>query len=159
MINKLIRDEAFMQMMADHAADTIDFLIEAQIPFGLLCNLTEVDFSPPLPASLQTGLKPLTLFMLSGYTLESAGLDEEMLWVIFDAGFGEENFGATVSVPTDAILQIIVEDTVLFINLAATLPTPRRTKTPPAADGAEGTLERSLQSFLENPDNTKFFKR
>ena len=159
MINKLIRDEAFMQMMADHGADTVDFLIETQTPFGILCNLSEVVFEPPLPPELRTQLKPLTLFVLSGYTLESAGLDEEMLWVIFEAGFGEENFGATVSVPTDAILQVIVDDTVIFINLAASLPTPKgRTKKPPSQAG-EATLERSLQGFLENPENDKFFKQ
>ncbi|MGE4294179.1 MAG: hypothetical protein AB7E49_00565 [Campylobacterales bacterium] len=159
MINKLIRDEAFIQMMADHAADTVDFLIEAQTPFGILCNLSEVDFDPPLPPELQKQLKPLTLFVLSGYTLESAGLDEEMLWVVFDAGFGEENFGSTVSVPTDAILQVIVDETVIFINLAASVPAPKsKTRTPPA-QGGEATLERSLQGFLGNPENDKFFKR
>ena len=158
MINKILKDEAFAQMMADHAADTLDLLLEMQTPFGVLCNLSQVHFEPPLPEALQEGFKPLTLFLLSGYTLQSAELDEEMLYLSFEAGFGEENFGSVVTVPTDAILQIVIDESVIFLNLAATV-TPKRGERTAAQGGEGGSLEHSIRSFLNNPENEKFFKK
>jgi hypothetical protein len=159
MINKLLKDEAFAQMMADHAADVLDMLLQMQTPFGVLCNLSQVHFDPPLPESLQEGLKPLTLFLLSGYTLESAELDEEMLYLSFEAGFGEENFGSVVTLPTDAILQITIDESVIFLNLAATV-VPKRTERSTTEEGVpNGSMEHSIRSFLNNPENKKFFKK
>ena len=158
MINKLLKDEAFSQMMADHAADTLDLLLEMQSPFGVLCNLSMVHFDPPLPQELRDAFKPLTFFLLNGFTLESAELDEEMLYLSFEAGFGEDNFGSVVTIPTDAILQIIIDESVIFLNLCATV-TPKKGQRPKeSSQPGSGSLEHSIRSFLSNPENEKFLK-
>lgn len=160
MINKLLKDEAFSQMMADHAADTMDLLVEMEIPFGVLCNLSKVHFEPSLPPELQEEFKPLTLFLLSGYTLQSSELDDEMLYLSFEAGFGEENFGSVVTVPTDAVVQIILDESVIFINLSATVQPKKSTKKKAGEKkGESGSMEHSIKSFLDNPENEKFFKK
>jgi hypothetical protein len=158
MINKIFKDEEFADMIADHGADILDYLTASVTPFGVLCDLNEVVFDPPLPENLLSSFKPLTLFVLAGYTLESADLDEEAIWLSFEAGFGEENFASVVSVPTDAIIQILLEDTPIFLNLAA-LPQNRKNKPSRANAGGDASADRSMQSFLDNPENKKFFKK
>ncbi|MDR1911035.1 MAG: hypothetical protein LBQ52_01645, partial [Helicobacteraceae bacterium] len=119
MIDKIFKDEEFSSMIADHGADILDFLIESGESFGVLCNINEVVFDPPLPDNLAQAFKPLTIFVLTDYTLNSAELDEEALWLSFEAGFGAENFPSVVNIPTSAIIQILLEDTVIFLNLSA----------------------------------------
>jgi hypothetical protein len=79
------------------------------------------------------------------------------LWLSFEAGFGEENFGSVVSVPTNSIIQILIDDTAIFVNLSA-LPQHRKPRPARAeAAGGDASTDRSMQSFLDNPDNKKFF--
>ncbi|MDR1451467.1 MAG: hypothetical protein LBI57_03935 [Helicobacteraceae bacterium] len=158
MINDICKDDEFAEMIADHGADILDYLIGSNAPFGVLCDLKEIEFDPPLPEKLLQAFKPLTLFVLSGYTLESAELDEEALWLSFEAGFGDDNFGSVVSVPIDAIIQILIEDTAIFLNLSA-LPQNRKSKPTRRDAGGDASIDRSMQSFLVNPENKSFFKK
>ena len=144
MIGKLIKDHAFAEMMNEHAEDVLEFLVEEGVEFGILCNLSEVSFDPPLPEEVAAGLKPLTLFVLAGFTFESARIDFEQRELIFEAGFGPENFGSVVSVPVGAVIQISIEDTVIFINLTASVQKPRRYHR--VEKGAD--VEHSLRTFL-----------
>jgi hypothetical protein len=74
--------------------------------------------------------------------------------LVFEAGFGAENFGSVVTVPLLSILQVIVDETPLLINLASYKKETKVTKT---AD--EGGVENSMASFLSNPENSKFIKK
>ncbi|MDR0664395.1 MAG: hypothetical protein LBF86_02590 [Helicobacteraceae bacterium] len=158
MINKIIKDGEFAEMIAEHCADILDYLILAGTSFGILCDLNEIVFDPPLPESLNQSFKPLTLFVLSDYTLESAEIDEDTLTLSFEAGFGEQNFGSVVSAPIDSIIQILVEDTAIFLNLSA-LPQNRKVKPSRTNTGGDASADRSMQSFLDNPENKRFFKK
>ncbi|MDR2151398.1 MAG: hypothetical protein LBO72_01135 [Helicobacteraceae bacterium] len=158
MISKIFKDDEFAEMIADHCADILDYLIASQTPFGILCDLNEITFEPPLPESLSQSFKPLTLFVLSDYTLGGAELNEDTFTLIFEAGFGEQNFGSIVSVPIDSVIQVLLEDTVIFLNLSA-LPQNRKAKPAKTSAGGDASVDRSMQSFLDNPENRKFFKK
>ena len=154
MINELLKDTTFAELLEIHAAGMIGYLLDREVEFGILCNLSGVHFDPPLPESITKSFKPLTLFMLAGYTFESAELDEHSLR--FEAGFGPDNIGSHVYVPLESIIQVIVEETVVFVNLTASIQKPRKAPTPPEH---AGSMERSIQSLLANPDNEKFLKK
>jgi hypothetical protein len=60
-----------------------------------------------------------TLFSFANYTFESIILTEK--YISFEAGFGEENIGSIVKIPYIAIFQIIIDESVLYINPASTM--------------------------------------
>ena len=129
----------------------IHFFQEEQ-NFGILCKIEEIEFNPPLPQSIQNEFRPLTLFFLAGYTFETARIEENIL--IFEAGFGNENFGSVVSVPLLSIMQIIIDETPVFINLAL----HQEMRSPFVEEIDDQGVENSMASFLSNPENSKFLK-
>jgi len=155
-IQTLLQQDAFGKMLSAHAADVIDYLISEDVEFGVLCNLADIQFNPPLPEQIASTLKPLSLFMVAGYSFESAVLQDD-LYLEFEAGFGRENFGSIVTVPIAAILQVVVNDTVIFVNLTATLPTSKSIEKKEEII-EESSESRSFASFMNNPENADLFK-
>ncbi|MDQ7061205.1 MAG: hypothetical protein Q9M43_08725 [Sulfurimonas sp.] len=90
-------------------------------------------------------------FFLAGYTFETARIENDCL--IFEAGFGADNFGSLVTVPLLSIMQVIVDETPVMINLATYEKNMEVTQ-----ELDEGGLENSMASFLNNPENSKFLK-
>jgi len=113
---QMIKEQEFQEMMEAHIKDMLLYLLESDQPFGLLCNLEQVSFDPPLPEEIAQALQEITLFMIAGYTFESFEIEEHTLF--FEAGFGPQNFGSVVSMPALAVLQILVEETPILINMA-----------------------------------------
>ena len=93
----------------------------------------------------------MTLFYLAGYTFDTARIDADTL--IFEAGFGGDNFGSFVTVPLLSIMQVIVDETPLLINLATYAKDIKVVK-----KEDNGGVENSRASFLSNPENSKFLK-
>lgn len=150
-IQTLLEQPEFAEMLSDHALETIAYFLDEGIEFGVLCNLSEVTFRNPLPEEIYNGLKPLTLFMVAGYSFESAMLRDDLV-LCFEAGFGPDNFGTVVEIPVSAILQLMVSDTVVFVNLTATLP--KRHKKGIQNIGSES---RSFEAIFSNPENENLF--
>ncbi len=143
-------------MMQRHMVDILAYLFDRGQHFGILCKIDDVSFDPPLPEYMQDGFAHLTLFFLAGYTYESAVVEQDR--IVFEAGFGQENFGSVVSVPLLSIVQVIVDETPIFINLAeAAALKEERTNT--AGDVDPQSVENSMSVFLSNPENEKFFKK
>ena len=130
--------EAFRNIKKHHAKEILTFLISENEEFDILCNTEEVTFSPELPSHISSAFKEIILFSLANYTLSTAHIENENL--VFEAGFGEENFGSVVTVPLDSIIQILKDEMPLFINITATIPKPKKPKNP----------------FELNPRNRKF---
>jgi hypothetical protein len=151
-IQNLLNHDNFIRLMEEHSAQLIDFLLDNEIEFGILCNLSEVEFVRKLPDEIFSTFKPLTLFMIAGYTFQSAFIndDEELE---FEAGFGRDNFGTTVLVPVDSILQILVNETVIYINLTATM------KRKASNIKNKGSVERSLDAIFSNPENKELLNK
>lgn len=152
MLFDIIKSPSFARLMETHIRDIILYLFENEQNFGILCKIDQLDFDPPLPKYISDEFRAMTLFFLAGYTFESARIENDCL--IFEAGFGQENIGSFVSVPMLAIVQIIIDDTPAFVNLA--LPQERH---PAAGDEKNEGVVNSMNSFLSNPENQKFLKK
>lgn len=152
MLFDIIKNPTFARLMETHVRDMLIFLFENEQNFGILCKLEQVEFDPPLPKYISDEFRPMTLFFLAGYTFESARIENDVL--IFEAGFGQENFGSFVSVPLLAVVQIIIDDTPAFVNLAH----PKERMALSTAEPDDG-VRNSMNAFLSNPENQKFLKK
>ena len=151
MLYELIKDESYTKLMQKHIQELLLFMFEREQNFGILCKIEHLTFEPELPEHIRNEFRPMTLFFLAGYTFESARLEDERL--IFEAGFGEENVGSFVQVPLLSIMQIIVDETPIFVNLSS----PSEVASNKATKRGNG-VENSMASFLSNPENQKFIK-
>ena len=143
MLYDLLQDEEFAAILKNHALDILYYLFEKNQEFGVLTDLKNVRFNPELPEHIRSKLPEFTLFLLMNYTYKSARIKNGEL--SFEAGFGDENFGSVVTVPVESILQIIVDETPIFVNLTASIQ-PAKPKS-------------SVEALLSNPENQKFFKK
>ena len=140
------QSEAFRRIQEEHLYRSIAFLLEEGIEFAVAAEVEYLSFDPALPESVAGNLRPLSLFVLSGYTFESSSVDEEAL--VFEAGFGAENYGSVVRVPLLAIKQLIVGEYPIAINIAEPRP---QSETP--------ETERSMEALLSNPENQRLLKK
>jgi hypothetical protein len=151
LLENVIDEAGFAKIMHKSIEDIIIHFFTKEQNFGILCKIEEVDFNPALPKDINAEFRPLTLFFLAGYTFETARIEDGML--IFEAGFGGDNIGSVVTVPLLSIMQIIVDETPIFINLSVY-------KEPLEEKKVEDTqgVQNSMASFLNNPENSKFLK-
>lgn len=154
MLDTLIDDKEFAKLMQKNMQDLIVLFFQKEQNFGILCKVDDVGFNPPLPDNISSEFRSLTLFFLAGYTFESARIEDGYL--VFEAGFGSENFGSVVSVPLLSILQVIVDETPVLINLANLKQLEQAGKKEEIID--EQGVKNSMASFLSNPENSKFIK-
>ena len=153
MLEKVIEDKIFAQIMKKSIQDVVIHFFQTEQNFGILCKIEEVGFEPPLPESINEEFRPLTLFFLAGYTFDTARIEEDFL--IFEAGFGGDNFGSVVRVPLLSIMQIIIDETPIFINLSVYKNKIEEEKSTVKDTHGE---KNSMKSFLNNPENSKFLK-
>jgi hypothetical protein len=151
LLENVIDEAGFAKIMHKSIEDIIIHFFNQEQNFGILCKIEEVDFNPELPEDINAEFRPLTLFFLAGYTFETARIEDGML--IFEAGFGGDNIGSVVTVPLLSIMQIIVDETPIFINLSVYKEKPEEEK----KEDTKG-IENSMASFLNNPENSKFLK-
>lgn len=151
MLFDIVKSPSFARMMENHARDMLIYLFENEQNFGILCKIEHITFDPPLPQHIKDEFRAMTLFYLAGYTFESARIDQDVL--IFEAGFGHENIGSFVSVPLLSIVQIIIDDTPAFVNLAV----PAEQQPIANVEKSEG-VQNSMSALLSNPENQKFLK-
>ncbi|MCD6190288.1 MAG: hypothetical protein J7K14_01955 [Sulfurimonas sp.] len=152
MLENIIEDKEFALLMQKNIQELIIHFFQKEQNFGILCKVEEATFEPSLPESIESEFRPLTLFFLAGYTFETARIEDGFL--VFEAGFGSENFGSVVTLPLLSVMQIIVDETPLFINLST-----YREKSVVKKEVDEGGVENSMASFLSNPENSKFIKK
>ncbi|MBU1659381.1 hypothetical protein KKG72_10065 [bacterium] len=152
MLENVVQDAKFTFLMQKHIEELIIHFFEKEQNFGILCKIDTVSFDPPLPKEINSEFRTLTLFFLAGYTFETAHISGDTL--IFEAGFGSENFGSIVSVPLLGIMQIIIDETPVFINLAS-----YKKKKEFIKKVDNNGVKNSMDSFLSNPENLKFIKK
>ncbi|MEA3371915.1 MAG: hypothetical protein U9Q40_11305 [Campylobacterota bacterium] len=152
MLENIIEDKDFALLMQKNIQDLIIHFFQREQNFGILCKIEEAMFEPSLPESIESEFRPLTLFFLAGYTFETARIEDGLL--IFEAGFGSDNFGSVVSVPILSIMQVILDETPVMINLSI-----YREKKAVKKEADGNGVENSMASFLSNPENSKFIKK
>jgi len=141
----LFQTKEYKTLMQEHITKTISYLFEKDQEFAIACEIRYIDFTPALPDDILESLKETVLFVLSGYTYETAKLEGENF--SFEAGFGSENFGSTVTMPLLAIKQIFVGEHPLVFNLAQ--PAPK----------VELSKKSSMEALMNNPENKKLLKK
>lgn len=143
MIKDIIENPNYKELIEKQIQDIIVFLLDNNQEFSITANITPISFNPALPEEIKSQLHKFSLFVLSNYTYTTIEINEEFL--SFEAGFGNENFGSIVKIPLHAIFQIIVEDSILYLNSIATVEKFNR------------NLEKnSFNIFKNNPNNKRF---
>lgn len=145
MIEKLLQDNEFVELMQQHCYEIIQTLIKKNIEFSIVCNTKYTQFNPELPKHLDLSENPYTLFALAGYTFTSIKLDKE--YIHFHAGFETDDFATFVRVDLGAITQIQIENNVIFINFSF------------YKRKDENLAKKSIDLFLNNPKNKDIFKK
>lgn len=140
----LFQTEAYQELMQSHIEQTIAYLFSKDQEFAIACEIKHVSFSPELPTNIKETFNETVLFIISAYSFETAKLEEGIFY--FEAGFGEENFGATVAVPLLAIKQLFVGDHPIVMNLSG--PQEKKKTSP----------KNSMDALLNNPENKKLLK-
>lgn len=157
MLEKLIGSDRFCDMMENNTRENVAFMLENGIEFGVICSTEEVLFEPPLPPEIKKNIKPIALFVLSNYSFESAYIDDDGDTLFFEAGFGPDNYASLVAIELRNIIQIIVEDTPVYINVCAgrqkVKKEVKKTKEPEIS-----TADKSMEKLLSRPENKKFLK-
>ena len=146
----LLQTPEYRALIQKHIFETIKYLFNKNQEFALACEVKYITFTPELPSEIKEKFDDTVLFILSGFTFESAQLNEE--YFSFEAGFGSENFGSTVSLPLLAIKQIFVGDNPIVINLANPVLESEKEKEKSAAKKS------SMEALLSNPENKKLLK-
>lgn len=146
----LFQTPEYRTLIQTHIFETIKYLFDKNQEFALACEVKYITFSPELPSNIKESFDDTVLFILSGFTFESAQLNEG--YFTFEAGFGSDNVGSVVSVPLLAIKQIFVGDNPIVINLANPVIVGGEKK--------EGSASKksSMEALLNNPENKKLLK-
>ena len=143
----LFQSDAYRSLMQDHLYNTLAFLLEEGQEFAVAVDTDHLTITPELPREIQKGFGETALFVLAGYTYESAYIDDASLY--FEAGFGQENIGAHVQLPLLAIRQIFIGEYPIVINVTSPRPFPEDVAPDP---------DRSMEALLRNPENQKLLK-
>lgn len=143
MITDIIENENYKDLVSKQIVETIEFLLEEDQEFSITANIEPIEFDPELPETIKEQLPRYSLFILSNYTYTTIELNDKN--ISFEAGFGNENFGSTVKIPIHSIFQIIVDESILYINSVATVDKFNSNQ-----------KQKSLNVFKSNPSNKKF---
>jgi len=147
----LLQTPEYRSLIQSHIFETIQYLFNKNQEFALACEVKYITFTPELPKDIIETFDDTVLFILSGFTFESAQLNEA--YFSFEAGFGNDNFGSTVSMPLLAIKQIFVGDHPIVINFANPVIESEKKKEESASKKS------SMEALLKNPENKKLLKK
>jgi hypothetical protein len=150
----LFQTPEYHTLMQSHIFKNIEYLFSKDQEFALACEVQAITFTPELPTEILDSFNETVLFILSGYTFESAQLEEEHF--SFEAGFGPDNFGSLVKIPLLGIQQILIGgDTPIMINHAKPIINEEKEK---ESDSQEALKSSSMEALLSNPENKKLLK-
>jgi hypothetical protein len=143
MIKDIIENDEYKNLVENQIRENILFLLKKNQEFSITANIEPITFSPELPKVIKDQMHKFSLFVLSNYTYTTVQINDDYL--SFEAGFGNENFGSVVKIPLHAVFQIIVDESILFINSVATV------------DKFNKDLKKnSFNIFKNNPNNRQF---
>lgn len=143
MIRNIIEDEEYKNLIENQIKETVFFLLEKNQEFSITANIEPVTFTPELPSVIRNQMHKFSLFTLSNYTYTTVQINDD--YMSFEAGFGNENFGSVVKIPLHAIFQIVVDESILYINSVATVEKFNK-----------NLKKNSFNIFKSNPNNKKF---
>ena len=119
MVTDIVGNLNYKNMVEKQILELCEYLLENDFEFSITANIEAIKFTPDIPDTISQTFQHFTMFSLMNYTFESAELSSTHL--SFEAGFGAENFGSVVEIPLFAIFQIIIDDSILYLNPTATV--------------------------------------
>jgi len=139
---ELFQNREYKEISKKHLYNIISFLLKEGIEFSIIAYSKFIEFNPKIPKEIME-FDEITMFAIANYTFESATIDRDFLY--FEAGFGIENYGSNLKVPLEAIIQVIVDESVVAINYYEPKETIQE--------------KNSMEALLNNPENLKLLKR
>ena len=143
MINDIIEDIEYKKLVEAQIKENIIFLLNKNQEFSITANIESAIFTPELPKVIKDQMNKFSLFVLSNYTYSTVQVND--MHLSFEAGFGNENFGSVVKIPLHSVFQIIVDESILYINSVATVEKFNK-----------DVKKNSFDVFKNNPNNKKF---
>ena len=143
MVKDIIENNEYKNLVEKQIKETILFLLEKNQEFSITANIEPITFTPELPKVIKDQMHKFSLFILSNYTYTTIQINDE--YMTFEAGFGNENFGSVVKIPLYAIFQIVIDESILYINSVATVEKFNK-----------DLKKNSFNIFKNNPNNKKF---
>ena len=143
MINDIIEDIEYKKLVEEQIKENIIFLLDKNQEFSVTANIESATFTPELPKVIKDQMHKFSLFILSNYTYSTVQIND--MHLSFEAGFGSENFGSEVKIPLHSVFQIIVDESILYINSVATVEKFNK-----------NVKKNSFDVFKNNPNNKKF---
>jgi len=119
MIKDIIENNDYKEMIEGQLFELIGFLLNNEEEFNLTANIRVIEFEPAIPDAIAKNFQPFTLFALANYTYSTIELTDTH--ISFETGFGAENFGSVVTIPLYALFQVVVDESILFLNPSATV--------------------------------------
>lgn len=140
----------------------IEYLINEQDGFLLFCtNIEQVKFEPELPKNLTKILDqdPVVSFAIQNYTLETAQIDVKNKNISFEAAFGMDDYVSYVTIPFNIVYRIATQISNEKVNVVIFENSILFNKRYQSIVNDIKQENNSLQMFLSNPENSKFFKK
>ena len=143
MITDIIENEEYKNLVCKQVRETMEYLLDNNQEFSITANVESITFNPELPSTIKEQLAKFSLFVLSNYTYTTVEIDDG--FVSFEAGYGSENFGSVAKIPLHSVFQIVVDESILYINSVATVDKFNKNQE-----------QNSMNVFKNNPNNKKF---
>ena len=141
----LLQTPEYKALISEHIERTIEFMFAKNQEFALACEIKYLTFNPELPTNIKDTFSDTIVFIISGYTFETAKLEDGIFY--FEAGFGDNNFGSTITVPILAIKQLYLGENPIVINLTQ------------HEEKIKTSTKNSMEALLNNPENKKLLKK
>ena len=148
MIFNIVEDINYRNMLEGQIFEVIEYLVEKGEEFSVTANINGINFNPKVPESIFESFPHFTLFTLANYTYTTIELSGTH--ISFETGFGAENFGSVVTIPLYAIFQIVIEESILFLNPTATVDKYFIKQDPQTVEDQQ---LRSMNAFTMNKKN------
>ncbi|HGZ70548.1 MAG TPA: hypothetical protein ENK87_00655 [Nitratifractor sp.] len=144
-MDNLFNSKAYRELVVKNNYNTVEFLLKEGVDFAIVAFSDFIEFNPEIPTSI-IEFDEYALFILAGYSKESALLNEKEF--SFEAGFGENNFGSTLTISLDAVAQILVGEDVINVSHYE-----------PEEESTPQETQNSMELLLNNPENQNLLKR
>jgi hypothetical protein len=154
MIHNIVENTEYKEIMETQIYEIIEFLLNQDEEFSLTANINGVSFNPSIPTTIAETFPHFTLFTLANYTYSTIELSETH--INFETGFGAENFGSVVTIPLSAVFQVIVDDSILFLNPTATVEKYFKKEKKQIIENVDQQT-RSMNAFKKNLQNKDLF--
>jgi len=133
--------DSYRDLVVKNCYNALEFLLKEGLDFAVASFTNVIEFNPPIPTEV-VEFDESALFVIANYTKDSTHLTKTH--ISFEAGFGESNFGSTLTIPLEAIMQLIIDEDIIHISYYE--PKIKVDKN-------------SMDLLLNNPENQKLLKK